>query len=94
MVALVIYEFAATFFAEIQLFWRKKLTAAALLFVLNRHIALATFWYQLVVQFYGASTVQVCLYSIVHTNRDTDTVIEVLISQSRPFVGEILSGDL
>ena len=38
---LIFYEFLITFGAEVDLFWRKEVTGASILFLLNRYLVLS-----------------------------------------------------
>ena len=59
VIALLVYEYFITFGAEVNLFWRQKLTAAAAFFFLNRYIVLANAAYSNWLDFTPPQTVQV-----------------------------------
>lgn len=40
MLALIFYEYLATFPAEVRYFWRRRITGASLLFFANRYLVL------------------------------------------------------
>ena len=53
--ALVIYEYTLTFRDEIDLFWNRRLSGAAILFALNRYLMLGVITFQTICTFVALS---------------------------------------
>lgn len=60
---LITFEWAITLSAEVQLFWRNKITGATILFLLNRYFNLANFGFQVAFTFTPLNTVEVRSYA-------------------------------